>query len=282
MLASRLIGILPALTNEEALETAAVNSLLNIEKYPTQWRKRPFRSPHHSASIAALVGGGSLPRPGEISLAHNGVLFLDELPEFERRVLDSLREPLESGEIIISRAMAKIRFPARVQLIAAMNPSPSGHYKGIHHRTTPQQILRYLSKLSGPFLDRFDLSIEVPLLPPGLLQMQENQGESSSTIRTRVLKARERQLNRTKKINAHLNNKEVAKFCHISTKDAQFLEQVLLKLGLSVRAWHRILKVARTLADLAEQENIKKDHLAEALSYRCIDRLFLKLNKTLN
>lgn len=282
MLASRLIGILPALTNEEALETAAVNSLLNIEKYPTQWRKRPFRSPHHSASIAALVGGGSLPRPGEISLAHNGVLFLDELPEFERRVLDSLREPLESGEIIISRAMAKIRFPARVQLIAAMNPSPSGHYKGIHHRTTPQQILRYLSKLSGPFLDRFDLSIEVPLLPPGLLQMQENQGESSSTIRTRVLKARERQLNRTKKINAHLNNKEVAKFCHISTKDAQFLEQVLLKLGLSLRAWHRILKVARTLADLAEQENIKKDHLAEALSYRCIDRLFLKLNKTLN
>lgn len=282
MLASRLIGLLPPLTREEALETAAVNSLSSIETYPTEWRKRPFRSPHHSASIAALVGGGSLPRPGEISLAHNGVLFLDELPEFERRVLDALREPLEFGEIVISRAMAKVRFPARVQLIAAMNPSPSGHYQGIHNRTAPQQILRYLSKLSGPFLDRFDLSIEVPLLPAGLLQMQENHGENSSTIRARVLKARERQLDRAKKINAHLSSKEVAKFCRVSHKDAQFLEQVLLKLGLSVRAWHRILKVARTLADLAEQENIKKEHLAEALSYRSMDRLLLKLSKSLN
>ncbi len=173
MLASRLNSLLPPMTDEEALETASVFSLLHLNTPFPQWRMRPFRAPHHSASMAALIGGGSFPRPGEISLAHNGVLFLDELPEFERRVLDSLREPLESGEIVISRANAKVCFPARVQLIAAMNPSPTGHWQGAYSRTPPQQILRYLAKLSGPFLDRFDLSIEVPLLPPGVLRLQK-------------------------------------------------------------------------------------------------------------
>lgn len=258
MLASRLNGLLPPLTDEEALETASISSLLHSNTPFLQWRMRPFRAPHHSASMAALIGGGSFPRPGEISLAHNGVLFLDELPEFERRVLDSLREPLESGEIIISRANAKICFPARVQLIAAMNPSPTGHYQGTYSRTQPQQILRYLAKLSGPFLDRFDLSIEVPLLPPGLLRQQKNFGENSKTVKLRVLNARKRQLNRSGKINAHLNNKEVETFCHLKPEDAQFLEEVLLRLGLSVRAWHRILKVARTLADLSQQDSIQK------------------------
>ncbi len=280
MLASRLNGLLPPLTDEEALETAAISSLLHLNTPLPPWRARPFRAPHHSSSMAALVGGGSLPRPGEISLAHNGVLFLDELPEFERRVLDSLREPLESGEIVISRANAKVCFPARVQLIAAMNPSPTGHYQGTYSRTPPQQILRYLSKLSGPFLDRFDLSIEVPLLPAGMLRLQKNNGESSHTIKLRVLNARSRQLNRAGKINAHLTNKEIEIFCHLTSADAQFLEQVLIKLGLSVRAWHRILKVARTLADLAHQDNIQRTHLSEAISYRCMDRLFLRLHNS--
>lgn len=281
MLATRLTGLLPPLTDQEALEAAAITGLLHSSDLPTQWRCRAFRAPHHSASMAALIGGGSIPRPGEISLAHNGVLFLDELPEFERRVLDSLREPLESGEIIISRAAAKICFPARVQLIAAMNPSPSGHYQGVHNRTSPQQILRYLAKLSGPFLDRFDLSIEVPLLPAGMLGAQKNQGECSATVRQRVLQARQRQMDRAGKINTQFSSQEVAEFCHLAPGDAAFLEQVLLTLGLSVRAWHHILKVARTIADLAQKDTIQKNHLSEALSYRCMDRLLLQLHKSL-
>lgn len=281
MLANRLNGLLPPLSDQEAQESIAVASLRHHLDDPPPWRQRPFRAPHHSASMAALVGGGSLPRPGEISLAHNGVLFLDELPEFERRVLDALREPLESGEIIISRANAKIRFPARVQLIAAMNPSPTGHYQGIHSRTPPQQILRYLSRLSGPFLDRFDLSIEVPLLPPGMLGKQSSTGESSRQVRQRVLVARERQQERAGKVNALLNNREVDRDCHLAAADAHFLEETLNKLGLSVRAWHRILKVARTLADLSGEKSIDKRHLCEALSYRRMDRLLLQLHRSL-
>ncbi|GKX53616.1 YifB family Mg chelatase-like AAA ATPase [Budvicia aquatica] len=280
MLATRLNALLPPLSDQEALESAAISSLIHNPQNASNWRKRPFRAPHHSASMAALVGGGSIPRPGEISLAHNGVLFLDELPEFERKALDALREPLESGEIVISRANAKVCFPARVQLIAAMNPSPTGHYQGIQSRSNPQQVMRYLNRLSGPFLDRFDLSIEVPLLPQGILSQRREEGEPSQAVRHRVLKARKNQIQRNQKINAQLSSKEVEEICLLEPADALFLEQALVKLGLSVRGWHRILKVSRTIADLSESERIKKEHLAEALSYRSMDRLLLQLYKS--
>ncbi|MDG6895085.1 YifB family Mg chelatase-like AAA ATPase [Volucribacter amazonae] len=279
MLASRLTSLLPNMTEQEAIETAAISSLVQNELNLTNWKQRPFRAPHHSASMAALVGGGTIPRPGEISLAHNGVLFLDELPEFERKVLDALRQPLEAGEIIISRANAKIRFPARFQLIAAMNPSPTGHYQGQHNRTSPQQIMRYLNRLSGPFLDRFDLSIEVPLLPQGALQHHQQRGESSEQVRNKVLQTRELQLARRGKANAYLNNKEIEQDCHLATNDAQFLENALTQLGLSVRAYHRLLKVARTIADLNQEPQIQRPHLAEALAYRAMDRLLQRLTK---
>lgn len=281
MLATRLNALLPPLSDQEALESAAISSLTHSSPNASNWRKRPFRAPHHSASMVALVGGGSMPRPGEISLAHNGVLFLDELPEFERKVLDALREPLESGEIIISRASAKVCFPAKVQLIAAMNPSPTGHYQGIQSRSNPQQVMRYLNRLSGPFLDRFDLSIEVPLLPQGVLSQHRKEGESSQLVRQRVLNAREMQIKRIGKVNAQLNSKEVETICKLDPDDALFLEQALIKLGLSVRGWHRILKVSRTIADLSNEANIKREHLAEALSYRSMDRLLLQLYKAI-
>lgn len=277
MLASRLTALLPEMTDQEAIETASVTSLVHNELNYTNWKQRPFRAPHHSASLAALVGGGSIPRPGEISLAHNGVLFLDELPEFERKVLDALRQPLESGEIVISRASAKIEFPARFQLVAAMNPSPTGHYQGTHNRTSPQQVMRYLNRLSGPFLDRFDLSIEVPLLPQGALQNSGDRGETSAQVQERILRVRETQLARRGKINAHLTGKEIEQDCKLNDADALFLENALNKLGLSVRAYHRILKVSRTIADLSDESHISRPHLAEALGYRAMDRLLLKL-----
>ncbi|WP_392561556.1 YifB family Mg chelatase-like AAA ATPase [Orbus sturtevantii] len=281
MLASRLVDLLPHLNDQESLETSAIASLSNQYSLMTNWRKRPFRAPHHSASCAALVGGGSIPRPGEISLAHNGILFLDELPEFNRKVLDALREPLESGEIIISRANAKISFPAKVQLIAAMNPSPTGHYQGIHNRTTPQQTIRYLNRLSGPFLDRFDLSIEVPLLPKGTLMHNETQGETSTEVKKRVMIARDKQIKRGGKINSALSPQEISKYCELSKEDHIFLEQALIKLGLSIRAWHRILKVARTIADLEGKADIERKHLTEALSYRSMDKLLIQLHKNI-
>ncbi|MDX7991226.1 YifB family Mg chelatase-like AAA ATPase [Xenorhabdus littoralis] len=280
MLASRLCGLLPPLTHQEAIEVAAINSLVGYPINHQKWHTRPFRAPHHSSSMAALVGGGSIPKPGEISLAHNGVLFLDELPEFNRCVLDALREPLESGEIVISRTKAKVCFPARMQLIAAMNPSPTGYHQGPHNRSSPQQVLRYLSKLSGPFLDRFDLSIEVPLLPPGILsQSSAKHGENSHEVKKRVQIARKIQIERCGYINAHLNSKQTENICKLKMEDAVFLENTLLKLGLSIRAWHRILKVSRTIADLKEQKRIEKVDIMEALNYRNMDRLLIQLQK---
>lgn len=281
MLATRLPGIMPPLSDAEALECAALASLVNHTTSARQWRKRPFRAPHHSASMYALIGGGTLPRPGEISLAHNGVLFLDELPEFDRKVLDSLREPIEAGIIAISRTRAKVTYPARFQLVAAMNPGPTGHYQGQHSRSSPRQILRYLSKLSGPFLDRFDLSIEIPLLPCGTLSKQSGNSESSAAVRQRVIAARARQIARAGKINAQLNNAEIKQWCGISKADTDWLERVLNQLGLSVRAWQRILKVARTIADLAGEETLSRTQLQEALSYRSIDRLLIHLHRSL-
>ncbi|QRG79113.1 YifB family Mg chelatase-like AAA ATPase [Citrobacter sp. R56] len=281
MLASRLNGLLPPLSNEEALESAAILSLVNSDTVQKRWKQRPFRSPHHSASLAAMVGGGSIPAPGEISLAHNGILFLDELPEFERRTLDALREPIESGKIHLSRTRAKITYPARFQLIAAMNPSPTGHYQGNHNRCTPEQTLRYLNRLSGPFLDRFDLSLEIPLPPPGILSQSIAKGEDSFTVKQRVIAAQERQYTRQGKLNAQMNTQEIRKHCNLHSDDAHWLEETLLQLGLSVRAWQRLLKVARTIADIEHSDSIKRQHLQEAVGYRAIDRLLIHLQKLL-
>lgn len=277
MLASRLCDLLPAMSVEEALETAAVASLTQQSLHAGNWRRRPFRTPHHSSSMAALVGGGSIPRPGEISLAHNGILFLDEMPEFERKVLDSLREPLESGEIVISRATSKTCFPARFQLIGALNPSPTGYYEGNQARTNPQAILRYLGRLSGPLLDRFDMSIEIPALPRGTLAEGGDRGEPTATIKERVAAARQEMMTRAGKINAQLSTRELDKYCELARADAEFLETALHRLGLSIRAYHRIIKVARTIADLAGCEQIERGHLAEALGYRAMDRLLKQL-----
>ncbi|NIY84533.1 YifB family Mg chelatase-like AAA ATPase [Vibrio hepatarius] len=277
MLASRLCDLLPEMDDEEAMETASVASLTQQEINVHNWKQRPFRSPHHSSSMAALVGGGTIPRPGEISLAHNGLLFLDEMPEFERKVLDSLREPLESGEIIISRAQGKTRFPARFQLVGALNPSPTGYYEGNQSRVNPQSILRYLSRLSGPLLDRFDMSIEIPSLPKGTLAEGGDRGEPTVVVRERVLEARARMQHRANKSNALLGSREIEKYCPLNKPDAQFLESALHRLGLSIRAYHRIIKVARTIADLEGQVDIERAHLAEALGYRAMDRLLKQL-----
>jgi magnesium chelatase family protein len=273
MLAARFPGILPPMTDSEALETAALQSLRSGGFDTRYWRRRPFRSPHHTASGVALVGGGSNPRPGEISLAHNGVLFLDELPEFDRRVLEVLREPLESGTITISRAARQADFPARFQLIAAMNPCPCGylgHPSGKCH-CTPDQVARYRSKISGPLMDRIDLHIDVPALPEDELTGQA-QGESSEGIRTRVALVRTRQLERQEKTNAALNTKEIDRWCAPDAAGAALLKQAISRLNLSARAYHRILKIARTIADLAGAENLSTQHIAEAIQYRRIDR----------
>lgn len=277
MLASRMSDLLPDMNIEEALQTASVASLTQQDINQHNWRQRPFRSPHHSSSMAALVGGGSIPRPGEISLSHNGILFLDEMPEFERKVLDSLREPLESGEIIISRAASKTRFPARFQLVGALNPSPTGYYEGNQARANPQTILRYLSRLSGPLLDRFDMSLEIPLLPKGTLAEGGDRGETSAVVKSRVHQARQVMDQRSGKVNALLGSRDMDVFCPLLKEDAAFLETALHQLGLSIRAYHRIIKVARTIADLAGAEQIQRAHLAEALGYRAMDRLLKQL-----
>ena len=268
MLAQRLPGLLPPLNDAEALETAAIHSVEGSFR-PERWRQRPIRAPHHSASTAALVGGGSTPRPGEISLAHNGVLFLDELPEFDRRVLEALREPLESGHITISRAARRAEFPARFQLVAAMNPCPCGfhgHPDG-RCRCTPEQIARYRSKLSGPLLDRIDLLLEVPMLPVADLQAAPA-GEASAAVRERVARCRAIQLARQGKPNASLAGAEIEAWCQPDAAGSKLLQSALERLGLSARGYHRILKVARTIADMSEAPAVGAAHVAEAIQSR--------------
>ncbi|MCE8004964.1 YifB family Mg chelatase-like AAA ATPase [Billgrantia ethanolica] len=271
MLASRLPGILPELTEEEALEVAAIRSVCGLP-LAEQWGRRPFRAPHHTASAVALVGGGSWPRPGEISLAHHGVLFLDELPEFSRHVLEVMREPMESGRIHIARANHERQFPARFQLVAAMNPCPCGHLGDPRQacQCTAAQIQRYQSRLSGPLLDRIDLQIEVPALPPEQLTSREV-GESSAVVRARVMAARERQYARGA-LNAYLGGRELEAACALSTSDRAWLAGVLERLRLSARAYHRVLRVALTLADLAEKPHPERGELMEAIGYRQLDR----------
>lgn len=275
MLASRLPSILPKMTEGEALEVAAIQSISHQTISEKSWHTRPFRAPHHTASSAALVGGGSNPKPGEVSLAHNGVLFLDELPEFERKVLDVLREPMESGEVTISRAMHKQTYPAKFQLVAAMNPSPTGFYND--NRSTPEQVLRYLSRLSGPFLDRVDIQIEVARLPKGIWTDENQLSETSAQVRYRVQRCRTIQQQRQGKPNALLSSKELKIHCQLSPTENEFLELAVEKLGLSTRAHHKILKIARTLADLQDKQEIEHDHLIEALSYRAMDRILKHL-----
>ena len=277
MLAERLATILPPLSEQQAITTAAIYSITGKQIANDNWYTRPFRSPHHTCSAVALVGGSSQPKPGEISLAHNGVLFLDELPEFDRKVLDVLREPLESGKVTISRAARQVDFPAEFQLIAALNPSPCGHYNDEQMRSTPEQMLRYLSKLSGPFLDRIDIQIEVARLPKGSLRDNLERGETSAQIRQRVLAAHAMQLERQGKLNCELSNRELEQHAAINAADADFLETAIEKLNLSIRAYHRLVKVARTLADLTGSEQIDRSHLAQALSYRAMDRLLIQL-----
>lgn len=268
MLAHRFAGILPPMSEEEALESAAIQSLNGSYKLEN-WRRRPFRAPHHTSSGIALVGGGSIPRPGEISLAHHGVLFLDELPEFDRKVLEVLREPLESGHITISRAARQADFPAQFQLIAAMNPCPCGYLGHFNNkcRCTPAQVARYRSKISGPLLDRIDLHIEVPALKEEALT-ESHTAESSGHIQQRVEQARNLQIKRQGKANAALSSAEVTKYCQPDATGLTLLKTAISRLNLSARAYHRILKVARTIADLNAEANIQSNHIAEAIQYR--------------
>jgi len=278
MLASRLPGILPPMSEEEALTSASIYSISNQNHdWQQQWRVRPFRSPHHTASGVALVGGGTKPKPGEISLAHGGVLFLDELPEYSRKVLDVLREPLESGRIVISRASRSITYPANFQLIAAMNPCPCGYFGDPSGRCqcTSDQVRRYQGQTSGPLLDRIDLHVEVPPIPTAMLQ-QAPEGESSEQVQQRIVDARERQLERQGCINAELTGELRDRMCALAEDDREWLLTAIERLQLSARAYHRVLKIARTIADLQHKEWIERSHLLEALSYRTIDRYLQK------
>ncbi len=272
MLAARFPGILPQMTQLEALESAAMQSLGGMFEVEN-WKRRPYRAPHHTASAVALVGGGSNPRPGEISVAMHGVLFLDELPEFDRGVLEVLREPLESGNITISRAARRANFKAQFQLLAAMNPCPCGylgHFNG-KCRCTPDQVSRYRGKISGPLLDRIDIQIEVPAVAQEDL-LKQSDGESSPDIQIRVEAARQRQLERQSKANAQLSVTEIETWCMPDAQGETLLRQAITRLDLSARAYHRVLKVARTIADLAGNNEIETSHISEAVQYRRMDK----------
>jgi magnesium chelatase family protein len=278
MLAQRIPTIQPDLSLEEALETTKIHSIMGIlGKDRPLITQRPFRSPHHTSSSVALVGGGPDPRPGEISLSHNGVLFLDELPEFRRDVLESLRQPLEEGRVSIARAKKAAVFPARFMLVAAMNPCPCGYLTDSTHacRCNPNKVAQYLSKISGPLLDRFDLHIDVPAVPFQAL-IQDREEETSSAIKERAVKARGIQNKRLKSAglfaNAQMGHREIRKFCQLLPESKEFLKNAMHELSLSARAYDKILKISRTIADLCGSEEITKAHLAEAIQYRSLDR----------
>ena len=279
MLAKRMSGILPPLTLSEALETTKIHSVSGkLSANDTLMTSRPFRSPHHTISDVALVGGGTNPQPGEISLAHNGVLFLDELPEFKRTVLEVMRQPLEDRVVTISRAKSTVDYPASFMLVSSMNPCPCGYYNHPDKDCLcpPGMVQKYLNKISGPLLDRIDLHVEVTPVSFDELASKEK-GESSESIRERVIKSREVQEQRFKKndgihSNAQMSTKQLQKFCHLDEKSQQMLKMAMEKLDLSARAYDRILKVARTIADLETSENISTEHIAEAIQYRSLDR----------
>lgn len=268
MLASRFPALLPPMNDEQALESAAVQSLAGSFS-AAQWKLRPFRNPHHTSSGIALVGGGNVPRPGEVSLAHHGVLFLDELPEFDRRVIEVLREPLESGHITVSRAAHQADFPARFQLIAAMNPCPCGwrgHPSGKCHCST-DVVQRYQDRISGPLLDRIDMQIEVAAMPPETMSAKAD-GESSEEIAQRVARAYARQLDRQGKPNTQLSTREIDRYCRLDAVADQLLRGSMAQFQWSARAYHRVLKVARTVADLAGSPRVLHNHVTEAVQYR--------------
>jgi magnesium chelatase family protein len=275
MLAARLPGILPPLSEEEALTTAAIRSIAGLQEDTRHWRTRPFRAPHHTSSGVALVGGSSTPRPGEISLAHNGVLFLDELPEFDSRVLDVLREPMETGHIMISRAARSAQFPASFQLVAAMNPCKCG-YAGDEKKACAQcsaeVAARYQARISGPLRDRIDIQIEVPAIDTRELLAQAPPTETSEQVRARVTDAWRRQIDRQGCSNAQLANASLERHAALNTANRELLARAIDSLGLSARAYHRILRVARSIADLQDCRHIEQPHLSEAIGYRRLDR----------
>ena len=274
LLASRLPGLLPDASEQEALETAAVASVSGAGLDLSRWRIRPFRAPHHTASALALVGGGGSVRPGEVSLAHNGVLFLDELAEWDRHTLEVLREPLESGVVSIARALRSAHFPARFQLVAAMNPCPCGWAGDPSGRCgcAGEAVLRYRARLSGPLLDRIDLQLAVPRLASHEMRSDTPRGEDTATVRARVVAARARQMARAGKVNAQLSQSETEQHCRLQARDQALLERAMDSLQLTARATHRILRVARTLADLDASDALATPHLTEAIAYRQLDR----------
>ena len=279
MLAKRLPSILPPMTLHEALETTKIHSVVGrIKENSGLMGQRPFRSPHHTISDVALVGGGAYPQPGEISLSHNGVLFLDELPEFKRSVLEVMRQPLEDREVTISRAKFTVTYPSSFMLVASMNPSPSGYFNDTegHVTSSPAEMQRYLSKISGPLLDRIDIHIEVQPVPFEKLA-EERKGESSKIIRERVTKAREIQTQRFQNdeqvhYNAQMPVKQIRKYCILNERSMNLLKTAMDRLNLSARAYDRILKVARTIADLEDSGQIGPQHISEAIQYRSLDR----------
>ncbi|MEO2051990.1 MAG: YifB family Mg chelatase-like AAA ATPase [Allomuricauda sp.] len=278
MLAKRLPSILPPMTLQEALETTKIHSVVGKVKNKGLMSQRPFRSPHHTISSAALVGGGSYPQPGEISLSHNGVLFLDELPEFERRVLEVMRQPMEDREVTIARAQYAVTYPSSFMLVASMNPSPGGYFNDPDAPVTssPAEMQRYLGKISGPLLDRIDIHIEVTPVPFDKLS-DDRRGESSVAIRKRVEMAREIQTARFEDIkevhyNAQMGTKHIRQFCKLDATSKNLLKNAMQRLNLSARAYDRILKVSRTIADLSQSEQVNEEHISEAIQYRSLDR----------